>query len=98
VAFKKPKDSSLTDLQQQFNKAHNSTRAIGERGDAPLKMTFKVLRNVSLSPLAHWCHRRRSLVRLRFGHPNRVIIISDHTVARSGSLSRLGAPRHSQRR
>jgi len=29
-----PKD---TTLQQQFNKAHNSARAIGERGNAMLK-------------------------------------------------------------
>jgi hypothetical protein len=50
VAFKKPKDTTLTALQQQFNKAHNSVRAIGERGNALLKMTFKALRNVSLCP------------------------------------------------
>jgi DDE superfamily endonuclease len=50
VAFKKPKDSTLTALQQQFNKTHNGIRAIGERGNALLKMTFKALRNVSLDP------------------------------------------------
>jgi hypothetical protein len=50
VAFKKPKNSTLTPLQQQFNKAHNGVRAIGERGNAILKMTFKALRNVSLDP------------------------------------------------
>jgi hypothetical protein len=52
VAFKKPKDSTLTTLQQQFNKAHNSVRAIGERGNALLRITFKSLRNVSICP---WC-------------------------------------------
>jgi hypothetical protein len=36
VAFKKPKDRTLTGLQQQFNKAHNGVRAIGERGNAHL--------------------------------------------------------------
>jgi hypothetical protein len=50
VAFKKPKDCTLTVLQQQFNTAHNGVRAIGERGNALLKMTFKALRNVSLDP------------------------------------------------
>lgn len=35
-------------MQQQLNKAHNSVRAIGERGNSVLKMTFKVLRSVSL--------------------------------------------------
>jgi hypothetical protein len=32
------------------NKAHNSIRAIGERGKSLLKTTFNALRNVSLSP------------------------------------------------
>jgi len=30
--------------------AHNRVRAIGERGNSLLKMTFKALRNVSLNP------------------------------------------------
>ena len=50
VAFKKPKDGELTDVQQQFNKAHNGLRAVGERGNSLLKTTFKALRNVSLCP------------------------------------------------
>jgi hypothetical protein len=50
VAFKKPKDGELTDIQQQFNRAHNGLRAVGERGNSLLKMTFKALRNVSLCP------------------------------------------------
>lgn len=41
VAFKKPKGGRLTLVQQQLNKAHNSVRAIGERGNSLLKMTFK---------------------------------------------------------
>ncbi|MEH1017978.1 transposase family protein, partial [Micromonospora sp. CPCC 206060] len=41
VAFKKPKGGRLTTAQQQFNKAHNSLRAIGERGNSLLKTTFK---------------------------------------------------------
>jgi hypothetical protein len=50
VAFKKPKDGELTDIQQMFNKAHNRLRAIGERGNSLLKTTFKALRNVSVCP------------------------------------------------
>jgi hypothetical protein len=50
VAFKKPKDNTLTTLQQRFTKAHNGVRAIGERGNALLKTTFRTLRNVSLNP------------------------------------------------
>jgi hypothetical protein len=33
VAYKKPKDGQLTDMQKTFNKAHNGVRAIGERGN-----------------------------------------------------------------
>jgi hypothetical protein len=50
VAFKKPTNAACTDLQQQFNRAHNAIRAIGERGNSLLKTTFKALRNISLCP------------------------------------------------
>lgn len=50
VAFKKPKNGRPTLVQQQLNKAHHSLRAIGERGNSLLKMTFKAPRNVSLNP------------------------------------------------
>jgi hypothetical protein len=50
VAFKKPKNRSCTLVEQQFNRAHNAVRAIGERGNSLLKTTFKALRNVSLCP------------------------------------------------
>jgi integrase len=36
--------------QQMLNKARNGVRAVGERGNALLKMTFRALRNVSLNP------------------------------------------------
>jgi hypothetical protein len=68
VAFKKPKDSTLTALQQQFNKAHNGVRAIGERGNALLKMTFKALRNVSLNPWRIGRIVAAALVLLHFDH------------------------------
>ncbi|MEV0811530.1 transposase family protein [Micromonospora sp. NPDC050200] len=50
VAFKKPKGKQLTNVQQQFNRAHNRLRAVGERGNSLLKTTFKALRNISLCP------------------------------------------------
>ena len=45
-----PRNGACTDVQQQFNRAHNAVRAIGERGNSLLKTTFKALRNVSLCP------------------------------------------------
>jgi hypothetical protein len=50
VAFKKPKNRACALIEQQFNRAHNAVRAIGERGNSLLKTTFKALRNVSLCP------------------------------------------------
>jgi hypothetical protein len=50
VAFKKPKGGHLTDVQRTYNKVHNGIRAIGERGNSLLRITFKALRNVSLCP------------------------------------------------
>jgi len=50
IAFKKPANAELSDLHKMFNKAHNGVRAIAERGNSLLKMTFKALRNVSLCP------------------------------------------------
>ena len=68
MAFKKPKDSTLTHRQQQFNKAHNGIRAIGERGNALLKMTFRALRNVSLDPWRIGRIVAAALVLLHFDH------------------------------
>lgn len=50
VAFKKPKGGQLTADQRSHNKTHNGKRAVGERGNSLLKITFKALRNVSLCP------------------------------------------------
>jgi hypothetical protein len=50
IAFKKPQGGELSDIQKTYNKVHNGIRAIGERGNSLLKMTFKALRNVSLCP------------------------------------------------
>ena len=50
VAFKTPTQGQLTTIQRMFNTAHNGVRAVGERGHALLKMTFRALRNISLDP------------------------------------------------
>ncbi len=68
VAFKKPKDGALTTEQQQLNTAHKGIRAIGERGNSLLKMTFKALRNVSLNPWRIGTIVAAALVLLHFDH------------------------------
>lgn len=68
VAFKKPKHGELTTTQQQFNRAHNGIRAVGERGNALLKMTFKALRNISLCPWRIGSIAAAALVLLHFDH------------------------------
>lgn len=68
VAFKKPTDAQLTDVQQMLNKAHNGIRTVGERGNAVLKMTFKALRNVSLDPWRIGKIVAAALVLLHFDH------------------------------
>jgi hypothetical protein len=68
VAFKKPKNAELNGVQQQLNKAHNGIRAVGERGNALLKMTFKALRNVSLDPWRIGKIVAAALVLLHFDH------------------------------
>lgn len=50
VGFKKPKRGKLSATQKQFNRVHNGVRAVGERANSLLKMTFRALRNVSLDP------------------------------------------------
>jgi DDE superfamily endonuclease len=50
IAYKKPIDGELSDVETMFNKAHNGVRAIAERGNSLLKTTFTALRNVSLCP------------------------------------------------
>jgi hypothetical protein len=68
VAFKKPKGGRLTAEQQQLNKAHNSLRPIGERGNSLLKMTFKTLRNISSDPWHIGKIFAAALVLLHFDH------------------------------
>jgi DDE superfamily endonuclease len=50
VAVKKPAGGALTAEQVAANKAHNAKRALAERGNALLKVTFKALRRVTLCP------------------------------------------------
>jgi hypothetical protein len=53
---------------QQFNKAHNLVRAIGERGNSLLKITFKALRNISLCPWSIGKITAAALVLLHIDH------------------------------
>ncbi|WP_261560781.1 transposase family protein [Frankia tisae] len=50
IPFKKPKGGELTGDQKGHNRIHNALRAVGERGNALLKGTFGVLRNVTIDP------------------------------------------------
>ena len=50
VAFKKPKNGRLHRRAAAVQQGPQRLRAIGERGNSLLKMTFKALRNVSLCP------------------------------------------------
>lgn len=68
VAFKKPNRGKLSAIQQQFNRVHNGLRAIGERGNSLLKMTFRVLRNISLDPWRIGAIVAASLVLLHYDH------------------------------
>lgn len=68
VAFKKPKGGKLSTVEQQFNKAHNGLRAIGEPGNSLLKMTFRALRNVSLDPWRIGDIVAAALVLLHYDH------------------------------
>jgi hypothetical protein len=68
VAFKKPQGGELSDIQKTYNTVHNGIRAIGERGNSLLKMTFKALRNVSLCPQTIGRIVAAALVLLHFDH------------------------------
>ncbi|MER6408968.1 transposase family protein [Streptomyces viridosporus] len=50
IPHKKPKGGQLTDAQKQFNKIIGALRALAEKANADLKVRFKALRRVSLSP------------------------------------------------
>ena len=50
VAFKKPKNGQITDLQQTVNRAHNRLCAVGEHGNSLLKVTFRTAGYAEASP------------------------------------------------
>lgn len=90
VAFKKPRDGRLTLVQQQLNQAHNATRAVAERGNALLKMTFRALRNVSLCPWQIGKIVAAALVILHIEHAPPHETLSNQVVARSSIHLRAG--------
>jgi hypothetical protein len=74
-------------IMGRARRTRNGLRAIGERGNSLLKMTFRALHNVSLDPMAHRCDRRRSAgtTALR-PRPYDMTTLSDQILARKGSL------------
>ncbi|ONH26403.1 hypothetical protein BL253_24780 [Pseudofrankia asymbiotica] len=50
VPHKRAQGGGLTLDQQNHNRMHNPLRAVGERANALLKVTFRALRNVTLDP------------------------------------------------
>jgi DDE superfamily endonuclease len=60
VAFKKPKNGTCTDIQQQFNRAHNAVRAVGERGNFPARDHLQSPAQRQPLPLEHRPDRRSS--------------------------------------
>jgi len=50
IPFKKPKGAGLTDDQKAHNRIHNALHAVGERANALLKVTFRLLRNITIDP------------------------------------------------
>jgi DDE superfamily endonuclease len=68
VAFKKPEGGELADTQKTYNKVHNGIRAVAERGNSLLKMTFTALRNVSLCPWTIGRIAAAARVLLQAGH------------------------------
>nr|MDT0656749.1 transposase family protein [Micromonospora sp. DSM 115978] len=76
VAFKRPTNGGLPLVQQQFNKAHNALRAIGERGNSLLKMTFRALPTAASTGGGSENRRRRAAHpphRARAHHDNRLL-------------------------
>lgn len=51
-----------------LNQDHNGIRAVGERGNALPKMTFKALRNISVDPWRIGAIVAAALVLLHFEH------------------------------
>jgi hypothetical protein len=87
VAYKKPKDGHLSEVQKTFNKAHNGLRAIGERGNSLLKPHS---RPCATSASAHG-RSARSLQPHSYSCTSNRTALPDHpeprTVTRKGSFA-----------
>ncbi|MCX4095281.1 transposase family protein [Nocardia sp. alder85J] len=68
TATKTPAGGTLTEEHKTANKAHNTRRALGERGNALLKTTFKALRRVTLCPWRIGAITAAALVLLQLEH------------------------------
>ncbi|ABW12382.1 transposase IS4 family protein [Parafrankia sp. EAN1pec] len=68
TAYKKPKGGALTDEQKAHNRVHNALRAVGERANALLKVTFRLLRNITIDPWKIGLVAKAALVILHTEH------------------------------
>lgn len=68
IPYKKPEGGELTKEQKAHNRIHYALRAVGERANALLKVTFRVLRNVSVTPWKIGSLTRAALVVLQIEH------------------------------
>ncbi len=50
ILCKRVKGGGLREDQQKHNRVHSALRAVGERANALLKVTFRALENVTLGP------------------------------------------------
>lgn len=68
VAYKKPKGRDLTVEQKAHNQGHNALRAVGERANALLKGTFRLLHNITIDPWKIGLVAKAALVILHTEH------------------------------
>lgn len=68
IAYKKPKSGTLTDEQKAHNRIHNALRTVGERANAPLKGTFRLLHTITIFPWKIGLVAKAALVILHTEH------------------------------
>jgi hypothetical protein len=68
TAYKKPKGGTLTAEQKAHNRIHNALRAVGERANALLKVTSRLLHNITIDPWKIGLVAKAALVILHTEH------------------------------
>jgi DDE superfamily endonuclease len=94
VAFKKPQNGELSNIQKTINKVHNRVRAVGKRGNSLLKTTLKALRNVSLSLEDQEDRRGRSRAPGFRTRPHHLITHVRSRLVAVGDVERFGMQGH----